>query len=164
MEHGNHVRIAGDYPRVQVRIPINRSLGAQALVEGIGISQNLRIQELIQTESWGRFAFGGGSHSLLMLIFQFPFVISHSPFGYWLSLEFLVNHGPGWSQSMANEKWKMRNGKCLRLYASNRRTSSSLIASTRAITSRSISSDSCSMVGASNSVRSANSTPNTPRI
>ena len=98
------------------RIPINRSLWAQALVERIWISQNFRIQQLIQTESWGlpvrrRCLIGRGSHILLVIIFQFPFVISQFlmisrlPFGYPGRLQ---NSSLGPKRVRINERWPMK--------------------------------------------------------
>jgi hypothetical protein len=65
LQHFDNIDVARDDPSVQERIPMNGSFAAQAMKQRVGIRENLRVQEMIETESSARalqpgngFAFG----------------------------------------------------------------------------------------------------------
>ena len=65
MEHLDHVGVARDDPRVQVRIPVDGILFAQTVVERIRIRQDFRIEQVIEAERGilrGRAGSSGRSH------------------------------------------------------------------------------------------------------
>jgi len=61
MEHLDHVGVARDDPRVQVRIPVDGILGAQTVVERIRIREDLRIEQVVEAERGIQDGGAGGS-------------------------------------------------------------------------------------------------------
>ena len=50
LKNADHIRIAGDDPGVQERIPVHWILGPELMVKRIGIGEHLRIEQVIEAQ------------------------------------------------------------------------------------------------------------------
>jgi hypothetical protein len=56
MEDVDDVRVSGNYPRVQKRVPMHGILGPEPLVKRVRVGQDLRVEQTVKAEDLLRLA------------------------------------------------------------------------------------------------------------